>query len=111
MPLCKYCAKPFAWGNADGKWEPLVPVGQEGDADRTYQDENGVLRASHRSVCVLVGGESVRVARLAKSVPAADMLPSAVAGADPETGEIPAPKKRRKKGLGCQSRARAWPEV
>jgi hypothetical protein len=99
MPICKYCAKPFAWGNAEGKWVPLVPAGEEGDLDRTYQDEHGQLRAGHRAACVIAGGESVRVARLAKSIPAADVLPQPVVppAADPETGEIAPPKKRRKR--------------
>lgn len=76
MPVCKFCQKPFSWGLADGKWVPLVPVGEEGELDRAYQDENGVLRAEHRAVCLRQGGPTVRVARLAKAVPAKDVMPS-----------------------------------
>lgn len=75
MPVCKFCQKPFSWGLAEGKWVPLVPVGEEGTLDRSYQDENGVLRAEHRALCVAQGGPTVRVARLAKAVPAKEVLP------------------------------------
>lgn len=74
MPVCKFCAQPFAWGNSDGKWVPLVPVGQDENLDRDYQDENGVLRAGHQSICTSRGGPAVRVSKLAKKVPASEIL-------------------------------------
>jgi hypothetical protein len=74
MPMCKFCGKLFSWGyaTAEDKWVPLVPVGEEGGLDLTFQDEEGRLRASHRDICDR-GGASVRVARLAKKVRAVDM--------------------------------------
>lgn len=68
MPICKYCTKPFAWGLSDGKYTPLVPVEDHDDLRRVFQDENGVLRAEHREVCVNRGGPTVRVSRLAVAV-------------------------------------------
>ena len=76
MAMCKFCGVPFAWGSADGKWVPLVPIGQDDGLDRQYQNEDGILRASHRSVCVNQGGPTVRVALLAKKVLAEDVLPT-----------------------------------
>lgn len=101
MALCKFCGQPFAWGNADGKWTPLVPVGEEGDLDRKYQDQNGNLRASHRDVCVNQGGATVRVSLLAKAIPAGDMLHAPAAPLvepDPQSIAPPTKKRRSKKG-------------
>lgn len=76
MPICKFCNVAFSWGlKDDGKWVPLVPVGEEGDQPRSYQDENGVLRVEHATICRNRGGPSVRVARLARAIPASDVFP------------------------------------
>lgn len=104
MAICKFCGKAFSWGNADGKWVPLVPVGEDDSLDRAYQDENGRLRAEHRAVCVIRGGPTVRVARLAVAVPAANVLPSPPE-VEAETGEIvaqPSPpvEKRARRAKG-----------
>lgn len=90
MSICKYCAKPFSWGNSDGKWVPLVPVGEDADLVRSYQDENGALRAEHRLVCANRGGPSVRVSRLAVGVKPGDIIgtPRQKEQIDPGTGEI-----------------------
>lgn len=78
MAICKFCGVAFAWGQKDdGKYVPLVPLGEEGDLVRNYQDENGVLRAEHALVCKHKGGPTVRVSRLARSVKGSDVLPSA----------------------------------
>lgn len=87
MPICKFCSKPFAWGFDGERWTPLVPVGEEGTLDRTYQDENGDMRASHRDICVLRGGPSVNVVRLAKKIPAVDLPPRQWTEPD-EHGEV-----------------------
>lgn len=72
MPLCKFCGKPFAWGNDSGKWVPLVPPGEEGDLDRSFQDENGLLRAKHRDMCTYT--PAVAVVKLAVPIPASDIV-------------------------------------
>ena len=74
MPFCKYCGVKFAWGRSETKWVPLVPLGEEGDLDRTFQDENGQLRASHNAICQFAGGATVRVSELAKPIPADQIL-------------------------------------
>jgi hypothetical protein len=91
MSICKFCAKPFSWGNSDGKWVPLVPLGEDAELVRSYQDENGALRAEHRLVCVSRGGPTVRVSRLAVGVRPGDIIgaPSRPKERiDAETGEI-----------------------
>jgi hypothetical protein len=91
MPVCRYCGKPFAWGNAGDKWVPLVPLGEEEDLDRDYQDENGALRASHVQLCANRGGPSVRVSKLARNIPAEDIIgppkPKIKRGRKPKTYE------------------------
>jgi hypothetical protein len=48
-----------------------------------------MLRAEHRAVCTMAGGPTVRASRLARSIPAKDVLPTReVPSTDPETGEI-----------------------
>lgn len=97
MPMCKFCGVPFAWGNADGKWIALIPIGEEGNHDRAYQDENGILRAGHKLVCTQVGGHSVRIAVLAKAIPAKDVLPGVVIDsptAVPKKKRGPKPKEK-----------------
>lgn len=74
MAICKFCAKPFAWGSSDGKWVPLVPVEDHDGLDRVFQDENGVLRAEHRAVCAMRGGPTVRVSRLVVAIKAKDII-------------------------------------
>jgi hypothetical protein len=97
MPVCKFCQKPFAWGMSDGKWLPLLPVGEEGDFDRTYQDENGLLRVEHRVICQNQGGPSVRVVKLAKSVAAKEILPAAANETVGQTIDRIRARKKRKK--------------
>jgi hypothetical protein len=89
MAMCKFCGKPFAWGynEAEGRYIPLVPVDEHEGLDRNFQDENGVLRADHRTVCLMRGGPTVRVARLAKSVKAKEII-GTWSTPDPDTGEI-----------------------
>lgn len=90
MAICKYCAKPFSWGiKDDGRFVPLIPVGEDDGMDRTFQDENGALRAEHWFICISRGGPTVRVAKLAKKIAADEVLPNrGVTLVDPETGEI-----------------------
>jgi hypothetical protein len=86
MPMCKYCGVPFTWGNDGERWVPLVPAGQEAALDRTFQDENGLLRAAHRDICVGFG-PSVKVAKLAKKIKAAEIA-GEWSKPDPATGEV-----------------------
>lgn len=89
MPICKFCAMPMQWGRSDEKWVPLVPLGEEGDLDRTHQDSDGNLRAEHRLICI-GWTPAVSVVKLAKPIPASDIV------------QVPppidhAPRRRRKK--------------
>lgn len=70
MALCRGCGATFQWGYCNGKWIPLEPVESHGDLDRSYVDENGVLRADHRDRHPL--GVSVNVKRLDNKVKAQD---------------------------------------
>lgn len=81
MPMCKFCGKPFSWGQLDGRWKPLVPVGDDDGLDRSFQDEMGNLRADHGLVCVRIGGPSVRISKLARPIKGSDVLPSPPKGA------------------------------
>lgn len=74
MAICKFCGTAFSWGNNGGKWVPLVPVGEEAGLTLDYQDEDGVLRASHRQTCVQIGGPTVHVSKLAKPLQAGDVM-------------------------------------
>ncbi len=107
MAICKFCNVTFAWGRDDAneKWVPLIPVGDEGEFDRTFQDEGGNLRAHHHLVCVNRGGPTVRVTKLARSVKASDIIGQPTPPSfkekypekiDPETGEIFSCKVKRK---------------
>lgn len=87
MAICKFCTKAFAWGVADGKFVPLIPVEEHHGFDRTFQDQDGVLRAEHALICVRRGGPTVRVARLARTVKANEVIGER-AHIDSETGEI-----------------------
>lgn len=82
MANCKYCGQKFNWGNTGDRWVALVPVGEEDALERAYQDEDGNLRAAHRLICI--GGGSVKVTKLAKSIPASALMKSV----DTDTGEI-----------------------
>lgn len=82
---CKYCDAPIDWGFADGRWIAIVPIGSDTELDREYQDENGILRASHKQVCIFKGRETVRLSRLARTVPAATLPKQKI---DEETGEL-----------------------
>ncbi len=109
MAMCKFCAKPFAWGQKDGGgFVPLIPVGEEGEFDRSFQDENGLLRAPHALVCIHRGGPTVRVTKLARAVKAEEIIgaPKPVSHPekiDPETGEIFSCKVRRKPRVKLQT--------
>lgn len=83
MALCNYCGAPmdWAWDEITKRWVPLEPEGSDGDLDKSFADENGVLRADHRDRC---RGKTINVRRLAKRVPA-----------DPTP--IEAPRRGRKK--------------
>jgi hypothetical protein len=61
------------WGNQDGKWIPLEPIATHDDLDRSFVDEDGVLRADHRDRC---RGKSVNITRLDKKVKAQEVLPT-----------------------------------
>lgn len=111
MALCKFCGKVFAWGLNGERWVPLVPVGEEGELPRTFQDSDGVLRSNHRDVCVNRGGPTVRVALLAKAIPASECLAfPTLPSIDKDTGEIhvfygpPKPKKRGRP----RGKAKGW---
>lgn len=68
MPDCYTCGGPFDWGydNHTTRWVQLEPLASHDDLDRTFQDENGALRADHRE---RHESSSVNVQRLAKKVP------------------------------------------
>lgn len=72
MTICYTCGKSFDWGLVDGKWVPLEPIATHSDLDRTYVDENGVLRADHRDTHG-DGAASVNADRLTKKIKAADV--------------------------------------
>jgi hypothetical protein len=74
MALCKYCGKTFAWGKLVDRWIPLIPVGEEGDLPRTYQDEKGDFRTAHSEVCV-ERIPTVELVKLAAPLEAASILP------------------------------------
>lgn len=82
---CKYCGLNIDWGYADERWVTLVPIGEDSGLDRQFQDENGILRASHKQVCSFRGSESIRLSRLAKTIKGSDLPKPRV---DPETGEV-----------------------
>lgn len=94
MAICKFCLKAFSWGQKDdGRFVPLVPIEDDAGMDRTYQDEDGVLRAEHWLVCVRRGGRTVRVSKLAKPIAANEVLDirkQPKEHIDPDTGEITA---------------------
>lgn len=66
MAVCNGCGQFFDWGFCDGKWVLLEPIESHDDLDRTYVDENGMLRADHRDRHA--GGGTVNVERLTKKV-------------------------------------------
>lgn len=90
MPMCKHYGVAFSWGNENDKWIPLIPVGEEAEAPRTFQDENGVLRA-HHEVCTRKGGPTVRITKLARSVLAKDIIGAPLPVLDPLSGIEPCP--------------------
>lgn len=75
MAICKFCGLAFAWGQKDdGGFVPLVPVGEDENLERSFQDENGVLRANHQDICTRRGGPTVKIVRLAKKVKGGDII-------------------------------------
>lgn len=67
----------MTWGvDADGRFIPLIPLGEEGDHDRDYQDADGVLRSTHRLACTRRSSALIRVYKLARNVKASEVLPS-----------------------------------
>ena len=87
MTICKYCSVEMDWGYDGERYVPLVPIALHDDLDRTFQDENGVLRAHHHQVCTRVGGPVVHVTKLARKVRAAELAKSRES-VDAITGEI-----------------------
>jgi len=86
MAICKFCNVLFSWGQTtDGRFVPLIPVGDEGEVDRDYQDSDGVLRSTHRQVCTNKSGPLVRVYKLERNVKAKDVLPRKEVVVAPET--------------------------
>lgn len=76
MAICKFCAALMTWGQtSEGSFIPLIPIGEEGEASRDYQDEAGLLRSTHRQVCTNRAGPLVRVSKLARSIEAKDIVP------------------------------------
>lgn len=71
MPLCTSCGAEFEWGFHDGAWVLLEPIATHADLDRTYVDEDGVLRADHRDRHPR--GSTVNVERLDRKVRVADV--------------------------------------
>jgi hypothetical protein len=75
MAMCKFCGKPFQWGKTEEGWVPLEPIESHEGMDRQFQDENGILRADHRSgSCINRGGPAIRAVRLARAIPASDII-------------------------------------
>lgn len=71
MAICKYCQARMDWGRTkQGKWVPLEPLNSEfnSELDKTFQDENGELRATHAIRCV-GRGPAILIAPLAFPVP------------------------------------------
>ena len=48
MARCKTCGNEIQFAWVDGQWIPFEPIETHGDLDRSYLDENNVLRADHR---------------------------------------------------------------
>lgn len=90
MPLCKFCGVMFVWGKNADKFVPLVPIGEDESLERSYQDENGVLRAQHSLICV---GHTalVSVVKLAVAIPAEQIIGSPQMMVGP-----PKPKRKRR---------------
>jgi hypothetical protein len=66
---CKQCGEEIDWGSVDGKkWVPLEPIESHDGMDRSFVDENGILRADHRDRHNK--NESVSIMRLDKKIKA-----------------------------------------
>lgn len=72
MPICKKCGVEFQWAVDGDRWVLFVPVGEEGNLDRSYVDENGLLRADHRDICV-GGGGTLNAHRLERRIKASEV--------------------------------------
>lgn len=74
MATCKHCGGTFDWGQDPDtqRFLLMVPVGEEGNLDRSIVDENGQLRADHRDICRGAGGKLINATRLASRIPAAE---------------------------------------
>lgn len=94
MATCRTCGSEFQWGRVDGTWVPLEPVTTHDGMDRTYVDENGVLRADHRDRHS--GGASVNAIRLDVKVPA----DKAAEVEQAEVGPVASVKRRMKRKAG-----------
>jgi hypothetical protein len=68
VSFCKSCGRPieWAWEREAARYHPVEPVATHGPLDRTFVDENGVLRAEHSC------RTSIGVTRLDKKVPAGE---------------------------------------
>lgn len=69
---CNRCGETVEWGwdKTASRWVPLEPITTHDDLQRTFVDENNVLRADHRDRHKK-GDSGVNVTRLEKKVPAA----------------------------------------
>jgi hypothetical protein len=68
MAQCNQCGAIVQWAWIGDSWAPLEPITTHDDLDRTYMDENGVLRADHRDRHEQ-HYTSVNAVRLRKKVP------------------------------------------
>lgn len=84
MTICKHCKKPLEWGrdHQNERFVPLIPINDHDSFDKTFQDENGVLRATHWQVCTQ--RRAIGITKLAR--PVKGKKPKTYT--DPDTGEI-----------------------
>lgn len=70
MAQCKGCGSPMDWGydSVTQRWIPLESIETHDDLEKSFVDENGILRADHRDRHE--GRSGVNVIRLDKKVPA-----------------------------------------
>lgn len=86
------------WGQNGDKWVKLVPIGEDVGLDRTYQDENGVLRAQHQCSGWTA---AVQVVKLAAPISADHIIGQAAVelSADAEVERVIKRKRKRSEGL------------
>lgn len=94
------------WGREpDGRWIPLIPLGEDDGFERSFQDEDGNLRAQHRLVCT--GRGAIQVTRLPRPIAAANVMSG---WTEPDADGVIEPKftikqrrKRKKKNIPHES--------